>query len=80
MRIGDPARRHGVSDSDMQHAARNAVRRIRMDEELTMLIGPATDGTLLEVGVLGIDGDDPVLIHAMPLRRKFYRFLDRGGD
>ena len=44
-----------------------------------MLIGPATDGALLEVGVLGFDGDDPVLIHAMPLRRKFYRFLD-GGD
>lgn len=51
-----------------------------MDEELTMLIGPATDGSLLEVGALGLDGDDPVLIHAMPLRRKFYRFLDRGGD
>lgn len=46
-----------------------------MDDELTMLIGPATDGTLLEVGVLDLDGDDPVAIHAMPLRPKFYRFL-----
>jgi hypothetical protein len=46
-----------------------------MDENLTMLIGPASDGTLLEIGVLDIDGDDPVVIHATQLRPKFYRFL-----
>jgi hypothetical protein len=47
-----------------------------MGENLTMLIGPAPDGALLEVGVLDIDGDDPVAIHAMPLRPRFYRLLD----
>ena len=46
-----------------------------MDEGLTMLLGPAADGALLEVGVLDLDGDDPVIIHAMPIRTKFYRFL-----
>ena len=46
-----------------------------MDEDLTMLIGPAPDGTLLELGVLDIDGDDPVVIHAMALRAKFRRLL-----
>ena len=35
------------------------------DDELTMLIGPARDGALLELGVLDIDGEDPVLIHVM---------------
>ena len=40
-----------------------------------MLIGPATDGALLEIGVLDIDGDDSVVIHAQPLRRKFYKLL-----
>jgi hypothetical protein len=45
-----------------------------MDDDLTMLIGAATNGALLEIGVLDIDGDDPA-IHAMPLRRKFHRFL-----
>ncbi|MGH9045360.1 MAG: hypothetical protein ACRDVP_11120 [Acidimicrobiales bacterium] len=40
-----------------------------------MLIGPATGGSLLEVGVLDLDGDDPVVIHAMELSSKFYRFL-----
>lgn len=75
MRIGEPARKHAVPDNDLLHAVRNAMRRIDLDEELTMLIGPATDGTLLEVGVLDIDGDDPVAIHAMPLRPKFHRFV-----
>lgn len=46
-----------------------------MDEDLTMLIGPAFDGALLEIGVLAIDGDDPVVIHAMLLRSTFHRFL-----
>lgn len=76
MRIGDPATKHAVAEEDMRHAIRNAVRRVVMDEDLTMLIGPATDGTLLEVGVLDLEGDDPVLIHAMALRPKFYRFLE----
>ena len=75
MRIGGPARNHGVTDDDIQHAVRNAVRRISMGEDLTMMIGPAADGSLLEIGVLDLDGDDPVAIHAMTLRPKFYRFL-----
>lgn len=54
------------------------MRWVGMDDDLTMLIGAATDGALLEIGVLDIDGDDPVAIHAMPLRQKFYRFLTSG--
>ena len=46
-----------------------------MGEDLTMIIGPAADGSLLEIGVLDLDGDDPVAIHPMMLRPKFYRFL-----
>ena len=75
MRIGEPARKHGVVDSDILHAVRTGMCRVAIDQDLTMLIGPAADGALLEVGVLDIDGDDPVVIHAMPLRPKFYRFL-----
>lgn len=45
MRIGRPARKHGVSEDDMLHAVRTATRQIVMAEELTMLIGPARDGT-----------------------------------
>jgi hypothetical protein len=75
VRIGEPARKHDVVDADILHAVRTAMRKVAIDEDLTMLIGPASDGALLEIGVLDIEGDDPVVIHAMPLRRKFYRFL-----
>jgi hypothetical protein len=74
VRLGEPARKHGVSDADVRHAVRNAMRWVEMDADLTMLIGAATNGALMEIGVLDIDGDDPVAIHAMPLRQKFYRF------
>lgn len=39
MRIGEPARRHRVSDADIWHAVRTAIRKIDMDDDLTMLIG-----------------------------------------
>jgi len=55
VRIGEPARKHKVADVDIWHAARTAVRRVDLDEDLTMLIGPASDGALLEIGVLEID-------------------------
>jgi hypothetical protein len=48
---------------------------LRCDEDLTTLIGPAGDGGLLEIGVLDVGGDDPVVVQAMALRAKFYRFL-----
>jgi hypothetical protein len=40
-----------------------------------MLTGPASQGAPLEIGILDIRGDDPVVIHAMALRPKFCRFL-----
>jgi hypothetical protein len=76
MRIGEPARKHGVVDTDIWHAVRNAMRRVLLDDELVMLIGPSSDGALLEIGVLDIEGDDPVVIHAQSLRPKFHRFLE----
>jgi len=48
-----------------------------MGGDLTMLIGPARDGTPLEIGVLGLGGEDPVVIHAMRLRPKFYPFISQ---
>ena len=59
----------------MQHALRNNIRMFNVND-VTMFIGPARSGALLEVGVVGLDDDDdPVAIHAMPLREKFHPFL-----
>jgi len=51
------------------------MRLVSVDDDLVMLIGPKSDGALLEIGVLDIDGSDPVVIHAKPLRPKFHKFL-----
>ncbi len=68
VRIAEPARKHAVGDEDVLHAVRNAIAQWRLDDHFTMRVGPARAGNLLEVGVLGIDTDDPVIVHAMPCR------------
>ena len=60
----------------MLHAARHAIVEIRSTGDALMLIGPARDGELLEVGVQDFAGD-PVIIHADRLRPKFDRYLKR---
>jgi len=68
VRIAETARKHGVADEDTLHAVRSAIAQWRLNDDFTMRVGPACDGSLLEVGVLGIDTDDPVIVHAMPCR------------
>lgn len=55
MRIVQTARKHDIADDDMSHAGRNAIAQWHLDDDLTMRVGPARDGDLLEVGVLGLD-------------------------
>ncbi len=71
MRIVETARKHVVADEDMLHAVRNAIAQWRLDDDLTMRVGPARGGNMLEVGVLAIDSDDPVIVHAMPCRPQY---------
>jgi hypothetical protein len=51
------------------------VRRLDGDDGFTPLLGSDTAGRLLEVGVLDLDDDEPVIIHAMRLRPKFADYL-----
>lgn len=75
--IADSARKHGVSDADMLHALRVPLRLVRQGNDRVLYIGADAGGRLLEVVVLDPDGDEPAIIHAMPLRAKFYRYLTR---
>lgn len=75
MRIGKPARRHGIDDEDIWHAVRNMTHTVSDSDDLILIIGPARNGRPLEIGVLGPATDDPVVIHAMWLRPRFQRFL-----
>jgi hypothetical protein len=74
--IAPSARKHGIADDDMRHALRNPLGVADLDDGLTMFIGPARDGTLVEVGVADT-GSGPVIVHAMRARPKF---LPRKGD
>ena len=65
--------RHGVSEEDMLHALRHAFRWFALDDEMTMVIGPAVSGELLEVGTVVWYGDRPAIVHAMPAREGFVR-------
>jgi hypothetical protein len=69
--IAPSAHKHGIADDDILHAFRNPIRNYDPgDEGLTMLVGPARDATLLEVGVVDSD-DGPVIVHADIARQKF---------
>lgn len=74
MEIADSARKHGISDDDIRHAVQMALRTISQDPDRLLVIGADRSGQLLEIVVLDPD-DDPIAIHAMRLRRKFYRYL-----
>ena len=67
--IFDSARKHGVDDSRMLHAYRNAFRSIP-EADLTILVGDDGSGRVLEVGVVRT-GEGDVIVHAMPARRKY---------
>jgi hypothetical protein len=51
------------------------MRMVSQDETLTLVIGADSTGHLLEIVIA--DGETPAerVIHAMPLRAKFYRYL-----
>ena len=55
----------------MLHAYRNPIRVLDLGG-LTMLIGAATDGRLLEIGVADAEGIE-FIVHAMAARNKFLR-------
>lgn len=71
LRIAETARKHGVADEDMLHAVRMVIAQWALEDRFTMRVGPARDGELLEIGVLGIDTDDPVIVHAMRARPRY---------
>jgi len=56
----------------MRHALRYPLRVADLDDGLTMFVGLARDGTLLEVGVAD-SGVGPIIVHAMRARPKYLR-------
>lgn len=72
--IADSARKRGIADNDLAHAYRNHTAGFDVEHGVTMVVGPARDGGLIEVGYVVSDDGAHVIIHAMrPARRKFLR-------
>ena len=74
--IHPAARKHGVTKEDILHAYRHPVWIFtdQGDAELTMHVGPATNGTtMLEVGFATSDNGEVIIVHAMRARTKYLR-------
>ncbi len=70
-------KRAGIDTADIGHVVRHAVAVIEQADGMSILLGADPSGRFLEVGVVDMDGDDPRIIHAMPMRPKFLRYLRR---
>lgn len=79
MEIHDSATRHGVADEDMLHAIEHSlvVDDLGEDPDRWLVLGPDPAGNLLELVVLITTGGDEVIIHAMSMRPKYRRLLER---
>lgn len=73
------ARKHGVAVEDIEHAVRNAMAVDELDDDLCLYLGPARDGSLLEVITLAKEDSD-LVIHAMAMRPKYRRLLPENDN
>lgn len=73
LRILNSATKRGFTNEDIIHALFNFIDRFedQGDHELTMFIGPARDGSLLEIGAIE-DESAARIIHAMRVRKKYW--------
>jgi hypothetical protein len=77
--IHDSAHRHDVAEADMLHAVEHSlvVDDLGEDPDRWLVLGPDTAGNLLELVVLVSTEGDEIIIHAMPMRPKYRRLLER---
>jgi hypothetical protein len=68
--VAESALKHGVEREAILHAFRNPIRAYDLDEGFLMLLGPAPNAELLEIGVV-VGANGPVVVHAMRARRRF---------
>ena len=79
MEIHASARRHGVADQDMLHAVDHsmAVEDLGADPDRWLVVGPDRSANLLEVIVLLTEEGTQMIIHAMALRARYRKLLER---
>lgn len=73
--IYSSARKHGINDSDIEHAM--AVGE--QDDGKVLYLGPDSAGNLLEIVTVLREDDTEIVIHAMRMRRNYGPFLRQGS-
>ena len=77
MEIRDSARKHGITDEEIEHAWLNAMRVVEYEyagEDRLLVIGADQHGHLLEL--VAVPAGEPTrIIHADRLRPRFYDYL-----
>jgi hypothetical protein len=73
------ARKHGVSDDDIEHVVEHALVAADDDEGKCLYLGPDRAGNLLEVVAVTRDDGDELIIHAMPMRKAYESLLPEAG-
>jgi hypothetical protein len=76
--IHSAARKHGIADTDIDHALEHAMTIEDQDDDTRLYIGPARSAALLEVVTIVRDDGTEVAIHAMGMRAKYKRLLPGG--
>lgn len=72
------ARKHGVADEDIVHAATQYLVACPLDDDSPpreLRLGPDHAGNLLEIVVLLLDDGTELVIHAMRMRPKYRGLL-----
>jgi hypothetical protein len=69
------ARKHGISDADIEHAVSHAMSIDDRDNQTRLYLGAARNADLLEVATIMRDDGSEVAIHAMKMRPKYRRLL-----
>ena len=78
MDVHPSARKHGIVDEDIKHAAEHAMAIDDQDDETRLYLGPSRNAELLEVVTIVRDDGSELAIHAMRMRPKYQRLLPEG--
>ena len=73
--IHPSARKHGIADEDVRHAAANAMSIDDQEDDTRLYLGPARDADLLEVVTIVRDDGSELAIHAMRMRPRYRSLL-----
>ncbi len=79
MKVHHSARKHGIADDDILHAATSRVYESEPDDDLPakqFVLGFDRHGRLLELVIVRFDSGNQLVIHAMKARGSVLDLLD----